>query len=108
MGWRLALQERASCPSAGLALLVSTVSIEPIAEVESECRSEAGMCLGPAFVHAVYAPAVGPITGRAPCPSSVTVTPRGGHHWARFADVRLRASLTDQPRTPLGLQLSLH
>ena len=46
MGWRLALQECSPCPSAGLALLVSAVSSEPIVEVASECRSEAGCLVG--------------------------------------------------------------
>ena len=94
MSWRLALQERSSCPSAGLALLGSTVSTELIVEVESECRSEAGMCLGQAFVHAVYAPAMGPITRCTSWLSTVTVTPRGAYHWTRSADVRWRACLT--------------
>lgn len=55
MSWRRALQERSSCPSAGLALLVSAVSTEPIVEIESECRSEAAVWSGHVFVNAVCA-----------------------------------------------------
>lgn len=55
MSCRRALQERSSCPSAGLALLVSAVSTEPIVEVKSECRSEAAVWSGHVFVNAVCA-----------------------------------------------------